>query len=86
MKRIYLALLVALLIGTGLGVSLRSADAQSSIPMVPLAQSGGPLIAVGAASSGTGNATVAWVLEPGSKTIWACINAPAPSCTKTRLP
>ena len=79
MNRIHLALLVALVVGVVLGVTVRSADAQSGSPLV---QPGGPLFPAGA----SGTATVAWVIEPASRTIWACTNPPAPTCAKTRLP
>lgn len=80
MKLTYLALLATLILGVGLGVAVRPADAQQ---MRPLQVSGGPMIAIGAAS---GTSSVAWLVEPNSRTVYACTNVAAPTCTKTQLP
>lgn len=81
MKPTYLAVLAALVIGLGIGVTVGSADAQQVRPLMQAP--GGPLVAIGAAS-GSGN--VAWLVEPNSRTVYACTNATAPTCTKAQLP
>ncbi len=81
MKRIDFAVLAALALGIGVGVGVRTADAEPTRPIMQAA--GGPLLPIGAAS---GNGNVAWLVEPNSRTVYACTNPAAPTCTKVLLP
>ena len=77
MKLTYLALPIAAVVGLAVGLAIAPADAQQTRPLQVV---GGPLVPVGA------SVTTAWVLDPNSRTIYACLNPPNLSCTKTQLP